>query len=208
MAGTSDGYPRPLKEKIELFDPKLPKNTFFRYNKPQMNIVLLGNPILRKKAKPISNIKDKKVQKVIKDLEKTVIKVNGVGLSAPQLDESFRIFIMASHPNPRYPKAPLMKPTIIINPLIISVSKKQIKDWEGCLSVPGIRGIVSRYETIKTSYINSTGNPVKKEFKGFLSRIFQHEYDHLEGIVFLDRVENNKDLISEFEYQKLILKDK
>lgn len=171
-----------------------------------IQIIELGNPLLRKKAASIKNIQYPDVKKTIKNLKTIVKKVNGVGLAAPQLGKSYQIFIMASYPNKRYPKAPKMKPTIIINPKILSHSKKVVKDWEGCLSVPGIRGLVPRYQSVKVEYTKTNGEKERKEFKGFITRIFQHEYDHLKGIVFLDRLKNVKDIITDKEYFKLIKK--
>jgi len=127
-----------------------------------------------------------------------------VGIAAPQIAASYRLFIVASRPNARYPHAPEMQPTAMINPRIIANSSEMVKGWEGCLSVPGVRGLVPRYQTIQIEYTDRNGNLQKQELTDFIARIFQHEYDHLEGLVFLDRVENNRDLISEEEYQKLI----
>jgi peptide deformylase len=98
-----------------------------------------------------------------------------------------------------------MQPTAMINPRIIAHSSEMVKGWEGCLSVPGIRGLVPRYQTIEVEYRDRYGNLQKQELTDFIARIFQHEYDHLEGLVFLDRVENNHDLISEEEYQKSVI---
>lgn len=167
-------------------------------------IVELGQPVLRKKAKIVANIKDSEVQGLIDDLLSLVQKVEGVGMAGPQLEKSLRVFVLASHPNSRYPKAPIMKPIAILNPEIISLSGIKEKDWEGCLSVPGIRGLVPRYPKIKVKYQNRFGTRQMKIFEGFVARIFQHEYDHLEGMVFLDRVENTKDLVTEKEYQRII----
>jgi peptide deformylase len=97
-----------------------------------------------------------------------------------------------------------MPPTAMINPQIVTHSSEMVKGWEGCLSVPGIRGLVPRYQTIEVEYTDRNGNLQKQELTDFIARIFQHEYDHLEGLVFLDRVEDNQDLISEEEYQKLV----
>lgn len=181
-----------------------------RYNTPGqlLQVSQLGNKILRKKTTPIKNIKDFQLKKIIGDLKATVMDVDGVGISAPQVYKSIRLFIIASHPNPRYPKAPYMKPTAVINPYILNYSKEKTKDWEGCLSVPGIRGLVSRHKKITVSYTTEDGVLVKKKYKDFIARIFQHEYDHLEGLLFLDRVESSKELISEKEYQKLMKKKK
>ncbi|MBI2405352.1 peptide deformylase [Candidatus Gottesmanbacteria bacterium] len=134
--------------------------------------------------------------------------VNGVGIAAPQVYQPYRMFIVASHPNPRYPNAPEMKPIPVINPTIVSHSKNKIKDWEGCLSIPGIRGLIPRYQSIKVEFTNRNGKKEKREFSDFIARIFQHENDHLDGIVFLDRVENNKEIITDKEYQKLIAQTK
>jgi peptide deformylase len=169
-----------------------------------LQIAELGHPILRKKADSVQDVQDDYIQKLIDDLIETVVEVNGVGIAAPQVYESYQIFIIASRPNPRYPDAPKVEPTAIINPKIISHSDEVIKDWEGCLSIPGIRGLVPRYKSIEVEYTNRKGKKEEKEFTDFVSRIFQHEYDHLNGIVFLDRLEGVKDIITEKEYQKLI----
>lgn len=169
-----------------------------------LQIAQLGHPVLRRKAAGLKNVADKETQALIDDLILTVQDVDGVGIAAPQVYESKRIFILASHPNPRYPKAPKMKPTAVINPKIISHSTKMTKDWEGCLSIPGIRALVPRYQSIAVEFTTRQGKVVKRQFKDFVARIFQHESDHLDGIVFLDRVEITKDIITEKEYQKLI----
>ena len=171
-----------------------------------MQVAQLGHPVLRKKAKPVKNINDPSVQELIDNLIMTVMDVDGVGIAAPQVYKSLRLFILASHPNPRYPKAPKMKPTAVINPKIISFSKEKKKDWEGCLSVPGIRGLIPRHFKIEVEYTIRDGKKVRKSYKDFVARIFQHEYDHLEGLMFTDRLDSLKDLISEKEYQKLIKK--
>jgi peptide deformylase len=171
-----------------------------------LQIAQLGHSILRKKTDPVKNVKDIYIQNLIDDLIATVVEVNGVGIAAPQVYEPYQIFIIASHPNLRYPDAPKMEPTAIINPKINSHSEDLIKDWEGCLSIPGIRGLVPRYESISVEYTTRNGEREERELTDFIARIFQHEYDHLNGIVFLDRLENNKDIITEKEYQKLIFK--
>jgi peptide deformylase len=167
-------------------------------------IIKLGNPILRQKAVAVEDVQDEKIQNLIDELITSVAQANGVGIAAPQIAASYRLFIVASRPNARYPHAPEMQPTAMINPRIVANSLEVIKDWEGCLSVPGIRGLVPRYQKIEVEYTDRNGNLQRQELTGFIARIFQHEYDHLEGLVFLDRVENKDDLISEEEYQELI----
>ena len=172
-----------------------------------LQIAQLGHPVLRKKALKINKPIFADVKNLIANMIATLKDNNGVGIAAPQVYESKRLFILASNPSQRYPDAPKMKPVPIINPKIIKYSGKKKKDWEGCLSVPGIRALVPRYLSIKVEYITRDGKKKTKLFKDFVARIFQHEYDHLEGLVFLDRIETVKDIITEKEYQKLIAKN-
>jgi peptide deformylase len=155
-----------------------------------LEISHLGNSILRQQAQPIENIHDEQIQKLIDGLIATAIASNGVGIAAPQTAQSYRLFIVASRPNPRYPSAPKMEPTAMINPKIIAHSSEVVKGWEGCLSIPGIRGLVPRYQTIEVEYTSRDGKLHHQELTDFVARIFQHEYDHLDGILFIDRVEH------------------
>lgn len=164
----------------------------------------LGNPVLRQQAQPIENVRDKRIQKLIDDLIATVAPANGVGIAAPQVAESYRLFIVASRPTLRYPKAPKMQPTAMINPRILAHSSEIVKDWEGCLSVPGVRGLVPRYRAIEVEYTDRNGKLQRKHLTDFVARIFQHEYDHLDGKVFLDRVESPEEIITEDEYQQIV----
>src|ERR1700677_4999174 len=102
---------------------------------------------------------------------------NGVGIAAPQVYESKAIFIVASRPNPRYPTAPLMNPEVVINPEILERSTTIVKDWEGCLSIPGIRAEVPRHREIKVRYQSIDGLLIERDFSDFVARIFQHEDD-------------------------------
>jgi peptide deformylase len=170
-----------------------------------LEIIQLGDPLLRAKAQVVENIQDGRVQKLIDDLIATVQQANGVGIAAPQVANSDRLFIVASRPNPRYPNAPEMEPTAMINPKILAYSTEVVKGWEGCLSIPGIRGLVPRYQAVEIEYSDRNGKLQKQELTDFVARIFQHEYDHLDGIVFLDRLETIQDLITEQEYQKRIV---
>ncbi|WGV27294.1 peptide deformylase [Halotia branconii] len=169
------------------------------------SIIQLGDPQLRQKAAWVENIQDESVQQLIDELIATVAKANGVGIAAPQLAQPYRLFIVASRPNPRYPNAPEMEPTAMINPRIVNHSTEVIKGWEGCLSVPGVRGLVPRYQAIEVEYSDRYGNLQKQELTDFVARIFQHEYDHLDGIVFVDRLETTLDMITEQEYQNRVV---
>lgn len=168
-------------------------------------IVQLGNPQLRQKSVAVENIHNAEIQKLIDDLLATVAQANGVGIAAPQVGVNKRLFIVASRPNPRYPHAPKMEPTAMINPEIIAHSPQIVKGWEGCLSVPGIRGLVPRYQAIAIEYTDRHGNLQQQELTDFVARIFQHEYDHLDGIVFVDRLQSTLDMITEQEYQQRIV---
>lgn len=168
-------------------------------------IAQLGNPILQQKAQPVDNVQDQRIQNLIDALIVTAVAANGVGIAAPQVSQSDRIFIVASRPNQRYPNAPLMEPTAMINPQIIAHSTEIVEGWEGCLSIPGIRGLVPRYQAIEVEYTTRDGKQNRQELTDFVARIFQHEYDHLEGIVFLDRVKSTQDLMTEQEYLQRII---
>lgn len=170
-----------------------------------LEITQLGNPILHQKAQLVDNVRDERIQKLIDALIVTVASANGVGIAAPQVAESYRLFIVASRPNPRYPNAPEMEPTAMINPQIIAHSTEIVKGWEGCLSIPGIRGLVPRYQAVEVEYTTPNGKLHRQELTDFVARIFQHEHDHLDGVVFLDRVESTLDLMTEQEYQQRIV---
>ena len=170
-----------------------------------LQVIQLGNPDLQRQAHPVEQSQDPRIQHLIDDLIATAQARNGVGIAAPQAAECDRLFIMASRPNERYPHAPTIEPTAIINPRILDHSDDCVKGWEGCLSIPGIRGLVPRYREIEVDYIDRWGDPQHRRFIDFIARIFQHEYDHLDGRVFLDRVESTQDLMTEQEYHSRVV---
>lgn len=167
-------------------------------------IAQLGMDVLRYKAEKVQDIHSTEVQQIISDLLTTLADTDGVGIAAPQISESWRIMVIASRPSERYPYAPEMEPTVMINPSFEPLAKAQEKDWEGCLSIPGIRAKVSRFARIKVNYTNAIGEAICQDLEGFVARVFQHEYDHLDGLVYLDRVENNRDIISEQVFSQLM----
>jgi peptide deformylase len=164
------------------------------------SIAQLGHAVLRLRAIEVENILADECQQLINKMMLAVSQSGGVGIAAPQIHHSVRIFIMCSKPNTRYPDAPLMAPIAIINPEILHYSSEKVKGWEGCLSVPSMRGLVSRHAQITVRYFDQQGNEQQKELTGFIARIFQHELDHLNGITFIDQLELSKDLISEVEW--------
>jgi peptide deformylase len=171
----------------------------------RLQVIELGNPILRQPAKWVEDVSSPQIQTLIDDLILTVREANGVGIAAPQTAASERLFIVASRPNPRYPNAPAMEPTAMINPRIVAYSSEMVQGWEGCLSVPGMRGLVSRHQAIEVEYTSRDGTLHQQTFTDFVARIFQHELDHLDGMVFLDRMGSTQDLMTEKEFQARIV---
>jgi peptide deformylase len=169
-------------------------------------IAQVGTPILRSQAQPVKQISDPKITKLIDCLISKAIASQGVGIAAPQIFQPYRIFIIASHPSDRYPHAPTMAPTAIINPRLLSHGEQVEKDWEGCLSVPNTRALVPRYQQIEVEYTTISGELKQEILTGFIARIFQHELDHLDGIVFTDRLSAPYELYTEDEYRQLISK--
>ena len=167
-------------------------------------IAHLGQPILRGVAEKIADPANAAVQALIDDMLVTVAEANGVGIAAPQVFEPLSLFIVASRPNPRYPHAPEMEPTAMINPEILWVSDEKEKGWEGCLSIPGLRGLTSRHKRIGVRYLTRQGEVREEEYQDFLARIFQHEFDHVQGMVFIDRVESTRELVTEKEYLRIL----
>lgn len=163
-------------------------------------IAQLGASVLREQAKPVADITAPDIQETIAAMQATLAGTQGVGLAAPQISVSLRIIIVASRPTPRYPHAPMMEPTVMINPSYRPCSQAQEKGWEGCLSIPSIRALVPRYQVIAVSYTSQQGEAITTKLDGFVARVFQHEFDHLDGIVYLDRVDDNRDIFSETEY--------
>ena len=166
-------------------------------------IAQLGAKVLRQQAQAVDDVDCIEVRHIIESMQTTLASTQGVGLAAPQISISKRIIIVASRPTARYPSAPVMEPTVMINPVFQPLSDEQEKDWEGCLSIPGIRALVPRYKQILVQYTDEQGGLNEIRLDGFVARIFQHEADHLEGKVYLDRVEDNQDIFAESEYFKL-----
>ena len=169
-----------------------------------LEISQLGSDVIRSVAEAVDNVTSDEVQNLIDDMIFTCKNLKGVGIAAPQVNCSKAIVIIASEPSERYPNAPTMEPTALINPKILSHSQEIFKDWEGCLSLPGIRAKVPRFTTIKVSFLDRDAKEQIVEFSDFLARVFQHEYDHLIGKVFIDRIESTNDVVMEKEYQRII----
>lgn len=168
-----------------------------------LKVAQLGNPILRKKSKEVklSEIKTKDFQKFLDDLVETMRDGMGVGVSSPQVYQSIRIIAVENVKNKRYPEKPEFPLEIIINPEIVFADKEIEEDWEGCLSID-LKGMVPRFKKIKIKYIDRDGKIKSGLVSGFKARVIQHEVDHLDGIVFLDRMLDFKTLTKLPEFEK------
>ena len=156
------------------------------------NLPIIGpsNPVLRRKARPVDNPNTAATQKLIDDMIETLRSVDGVGLAAPQVAVGQRIAIIeyAEWPDdlPEDAAPPEPKLYVIVNPEIVRKSDEMVEGPEGCLSIPGYNGTVMRHESIVVKALNRRGSPVKIKAHGWLARIFQHEIDHLDGILYID----------------------
>lgn len=167
-------------------------------------IIQLGNPVLRQAALRVEDFASPDFQALVSALYDCMQEAGGVGIAAPQIGESQQIIIIASRPTSRYPTAPDIPPVVMVNPRFDILDATLHKDWEGCLSVPGIRALVPRYRAINIDYQDEHGRSRKIELHDFPARVFQHEFDHLQGLVYLDRVEDNRDIVAESEFFKLL----
>ncbi len=169
-----------------------------------LEIAQLGEPVLRLQAKPVVNFNDPDLVVFCRRLLDTMQRQGGVGIAAPQVFCSQQLMYIASKPNPRYPDAPKMEPLLLVNPKITRQSNVLVKDWEGCLSIPGIRAKVPRSEWGDISFQDINGNELNMRLDGFVARIFLHEYDHLIGLSYLDSVTDNREIVAEPVYLKLV----
>ena len=169
------------------------------------NIAQIGHPILRTKTKdiPINEIKSENTQKIIEKMIQTMRKHNGAGLAANQIYEPIRICIIEVLDNPRYKHLNTIPLKVLINPkVIIKKDTATFNSYEGCLSVPNLRGKVKRYNTINVTYYNMDAKKITEDIKGLESIVYQHEIDHLHGFLFTDKVEDNSTLVTYENYQK------
>ena len=170
----------------------------------QLDIASIGNPILRQVAKEVTikQIDSEEVQTLIDNLIETMHFANGAGLAANQVSVPWRIFVVEVKDNARYPYKPDIPLTVLINPQIEFLTEDRFDNYEGCLSVPNLRGVVERCPEIKIKGFNRAGEPVEILAKGITAGTFQHEFDHLNGLLFLDKVKDTKSLCTWGEFKK------
>lgn len=169
-----------------------------------LEVIKMGNPRLRKVCTPIkiSEINTSKFQKFVDDLIETQRAKDGAGIAAPQVDVLKRVFTMELKENPRYPNKATFPLYVAINPEIETISDTLIESWEGCLSIPGIRGQLPRYKQIRLKALDRFGTPYDVVLDGFSAVVAQHELDHLNGILLIDRMESMKTLSFQKEFEK------
>lgn len=168
-----------------------------------LEITELGNPILREETKRIEDPFAPELQQLIDAMFETVIAARGVGLAAPQIGANLSLFVMTPNVEHRPPHDSLEDGIAVINPEFKPIGTASESDWEGCLSIPGIRGYVPRFTRIQATFTNRHGETVTTELEDFDARIFQHEYDHVKGKVFLDHIKP-KDIITDKEYLRMV----
>jgi peptide deformylase len=152
-------------------------------------ILKMGDERLLRVAKPVAQFDTDDVHLLVSDMFDTMHAVNGAGLAAPQIGVDLQLVIFGTDaPNPRYPDAPPVPRTVLLNPVITPVGEAQEEDWEGCLSVPGLRGVVPRWAAIRYQGFDQYGDPIDRTVEGFHARVVQHECDHLIGMLYPMRV--------------------
>lgn len=148
----------------------------------------MGDPRLLRKAAPVERFGTPELAALLEDMRDTMAHMNGAGLAAPQIGVDLRVVIFGLKENPRYPEAEEVPQTVLINPVLTPLSQDMDEDWEGCLSVPGMRGWVPRHRRVRYSGCDERGRRFEREVGGFHARVVQHECDHLDGILYPMRV--------------------
>lgn len=154
------------------------------------DILKMGDPRLLRQAEPVREFDTSELHALIADMFDTMKAVNGAGLAAPQIGVNLQLVIFGFQHNPRYPEAPAVPETVLINPVLKPLSDEQEEGWEGCLSVPGLRGVVPRWSRLHYEGFDQYGQPISRAVDGFHARVVQHECDHLAGILYPMRIKD------------------
>jgi len=163
-------------------------------------ILKMGDPRLLKIARPVERFDTPELHALIADMFQTMASAGGVGLAAPQIGVDLQLVIFGFDNSDRYPDAPPVPRTILLNPVIEPLSDEMEDGWEGCLSVPGLRGVVPRHRAIRYRGFDLQGNPIDREAEGFHARVVQHECDHLIGRLYPSRIRD----FSQFGYTEIL----
>jgi peptide deformylase len=169
-----------------------------------LKVPRLGHPVLRKPAAAVSlrEIADPQFQRLIDDMIETMTEYQGVGIAGVQVHVSKQVAVLEVRDNPRYPGKPAVPLTVLINPDMQPLTEETEEDWEGCLSIPELRGRVPRYQSIRVAALDRDGRELNFVATGFHARVIQHEVDHLRGHVFLDRMRDLSTLTYLVEYSR------
>lgn len=164
-------------------------------------ILKMGDARLLRMAKPVAQFDTADLHRLVADMFETMHAANGAGLAAPQIGVALQLVIFGTDaPNPRYPEAPAVPRTVLLNPVITALGSQEVEDWEGCLSVPGLRGVVPRWARIRYTGFDPFGAPIDRTVEGFHARVVQHECDHLIGTLYPMRVRD----FSRFGYTEVL----
>ncbi len=151
-------------------------------------VLRMGDPALQTRCSEITEFDTTELHQLIEDMLDTMAAENGAGLAAPQIGHKLRLVVFGFEDNPRYPDADAVPKTILLNPVITPLDDTMEDGWEGCLSIPGLRGLVPRHSNIEYSGFDPCGKPIKVRASGFHARVVQHECDHLDGILYPQRM--------------------
>jgi peptide deformylase len=147
----------------------------------------MGHPVLRQVATAVERF-DRELAALVSDMDETMRSLNGAGIAAPQIGVSLRVVIFELLENPRYPHVSPVPYTVLVNPVLTPLGEEQDEGWEGCLSVPGMRGLVPRFRRLRYQGFDLQGAPIDRTVEGFHARVVQHEVDHLDGILYPQRI--------------------
>jgi peptide deformylase len=156
-------------------------------------VIRMGDPRLLEKSKPVERFDTPELHALVRDLEDTMRAMNGAGIAAPQIAVSQRVVIFGGFKSPRYPDADEVPYTVLVNPVLEPLANEMEDGWEGCLSVPGMRGVVPRYTRLRYRGFDQYGKSIDRAVSGFHARVVQHECDHLDGILYPMRIRDLRD---------------
>jgi peptide deformylase len=160
----------------------------------------MGDPLLLKRAEEVRQFGTAELHALVADMHDTMHHANGAGLAAPQIGVSLRLVIFGFERNARYPDAPAVPPTVLLNPVLTPIGSDEESGWEGCLSVPGMRGLVPRHARLRYQGVDADGRPIDRTVEGFHARVVQHEVDHLDGILYPMRIRD----LAQFGFQDVL----
>ena len=166
-------------------------------------VLKMGDPRLLQQAQPVQQYDTPELHALLSDMRETMEHLNGAGLAAPQIGVGLQVVIFGVDSNPRYPDAERVPHTVLINPVLTPLSDEIVEDWEGCLSVPGLRGVVPRHALLRYSGCDEKGSVIDRTVGGFHARVVQHECDHLLGILYPMRVRD----FSRFGFTEVLFPD-